>query len=93
MFPKGRLRQEQLVSEELALKKAIFAHEQARTKLAVFEQYTKLKSIDELRAAVEKLRSDLIAAKSRWELEKQRESELERKVANATTSRSESESN
>jgi HlyD family secretion protein len=63
----------QLVSDELSLKKAKFAVEQNETKKRVLEEYTKAKTIKELRAEVEKARSDELAKRATYELEKARE--------------------
>ena len=78
MFDKGYVSQAQKVSEELTLKKAQFALEQAQSKREVLlNQYTKGKTIKELRSEVEKARSDELAKEAAWELEKAKEIELE----------------
>ena len=71
----------QKVSEELTLKKARFALEQAQSKKKVLVEYTKDKTIKELESEVEKARSDELAKKATWELEKSKEKKLERQIA------------
>ncbi len=69
------------VSEELTLKKARFALEQAESKKKVLVDYTKGKTIKELKSEVEKARSDELAKKATWELEVSKEKKLERQIA------------
>ncbi len=53
MFDKGYVSAAQKISEELALKKARFALEQAQSKRKVLVEYTKAKTIKELQSDVE----------------------------------------
>ena len=55
------------------MQKAKFALEQAQTKKDVLEKYTKEKTIKELQAEVEKAKSDELAKKATYELEKSKE--------------------
>ncbi len=80
MFAKGFVALAVKVSEELALKKARFTLEQAQTKKRVVVEFSKGKSIKELKCAIEKARAEELARKADWELEKSRERELERRV-------------
>ena len=68
------------VSEELSVKKAAFALEQAVSKKKVLIDYTKPKTIKELKTDVEEARSNELATKAAWELEKSIESALEHYV-------------
>jgi HlyD family secretion protein len=80
MFDKGYVSQAQKVAEELALKKAVFAVEQAATKRKVLTDYTKSKTTKELKSEVEKAHSDELAKQATWELEKAKELVLEREL-------------
>jgi beta-lactamase regulating signal transducer with metallopeptidase domain len=80
MFSKGYVAKSVVVAEEQALRKARFAIEQAQSKKKVLVDYTKGKTIKELKSEVEKARSDELAKKKVWELEKAKESALEREV-------------
>lgn len=82
MFDKGYVSLAQKKTEELSLQKAQFALEQANSKLKVLEQFTKAKTIKELRSDVEKALSDEKAKEQTYELEKQKESKYERQIAN-----------
>jgi RND family efflux transporter MFP subunit len=84
MFDKGYVSMAQKVSEELTLKKAQFALEQAQSKRTVLIKYTKGKTIKELESEVEKARSDELAKQATWELEKGKEEKLEKQIANCT---------
>ena len=81
MYVKGYVSKAQAVSEELALKKARFAKEQADSKKMVLEEYTKSKTIKELESEVEKARSDELAKKATHELESGKEKKLEKQIA------------
>jgi RND family efflux transporter MFP subunit len=65
---------------EEALTRQTFVLEQAQTKLRVLEQYTKPKTLKELRSEVEKARSTELAKHQTWELEKGKEKMLERQI-------------
>lgn len=80
MFDKGFVSRAQKVSEELTLKKAQFTLEQAESKRKVLVDYSKGKTIKELRREVEKARSDEMAKEAAWDLEKAKEIELERQL-------------
>jgi hypothetical protein len=66
------------LSEELNSQKAKFTLEQRQSKLHVLEQYTKSKTIKELKCEVEKSLSVELAKKEDWGLEKAKEAEMER---------------
>ncbi len=80
MYDKGYVSLAAKNSEELALKKARFALEQAQSKRKVLLDYTKGKTIKELESDVEKARSDELAKKATWELETGKEKKLERQI-------------
>ena len=80
MFVKGYVSEATRVSEELTLKKARFAKEQAESKKKVLVDYTKGKTIKELRSEVEKARSDELAKKATYELENSKEKKLEKQI-------------
>jgi RND family efflux transporter MFP subunit len=84
MYGKGYVSKAMWVSEELALKKARFAVEQAETKKKVLTQYTKSKTTTELRSEVAKASSDELAKKATWDLETSKEKKLERQIAACT---------
>ena len=80
MFEKRYVSQAQKASEELNLKKARFALEQAQSKLKVLTQYSKGKTVKELGREAEKAKSDELAKEAAWKLEKAKEIELARQV-------------
>jgi RNA polymerase sigma factor (sigma-70 family) len=80
MFEKKFLSQSQKLSEEMNLKKAQFALEQVQFRRAVLVDYTKNKTIKELRSAVEKARADELEKEAVRDLEKAKESNLERQL-------------
>src|SRR5271157_2165477 len=70
---------------EIAVKeyeKAIFALEQAQSKLHVLLDYTRGKTIKELRSEVEKARSDELAKEQTYQLERTKEAKLEKQIVN-----------
>jgi multidrug efflux pump subunit AcrA (membrane-fusion protein) len=81
MWVKGYVSEATKVSEELTLKKAQFALEQAQSKKKVLVDFTKKKTIKELRSEVEKSRSDELAKRATWDLEVSKEKKLERQIA------------
>nr|WP_303652528.1 efflux RND transporter periplasmic adaptor subunit [Paludisphaera mucosa] len=82
MFDKGYVSRAQKVSEELNNQKARFALEQAQSKLAVLERFTKAKTIKELRSDVEKAFSDEKAKEQTYRLEQEKEAKYEKQIAN-----------
>ena len=80
MHKKGFVSKAGLTSEQQTLKKARFAVEQVQSKRKVLVEYTKGKTVKELKSEVEKARSDELAKKGTWEREKLKESALEREV-------------
>jgi len=92
MFEKGFVSMATKASEELSLKKAVFALEQAQTKKKVLVDFTKPKTIKELRSEVEKARSNELAKKAAWLREKATEAELERLVGQPQVSSAKPES-
>ena len=68
------------ISGELDVKKARFLLEQVQSKKKVLVDYTKARRIEELKIASHKARSNELVRKAAWELEKSKESALERRV-------------
>ncbi|MBV8488158.1 MAG: efflux RND transporter periplasmic adaptor subunit, partial [Planctomycetaceae bacterium] len=82
MYEKGYVSRASKVSEELNYQKANFALEQAQSKLNVLENYTKAKTIKELRSEVEKAKSDELAKEQTFQLEKSKEAKLVKQIEN-----------
>lgn len=82
MFEKGYVSKAQKISEELGYQKAQFALEQAQSKLRVLEEYTKAKTIKELKSDVEKARSDELAKEQTLQIEREKEAKYEKQIAN-----------
>ena len=82
MFDKGYVSKAQKVSEELNFQKTKFSLEQAQSKLNVLENFTKGKTIKELRSEVEKALSDELAKKQTYQLERDKEAKLEKQIVN-----------
>jgi HlyD family secretion protein len=82
MFEKGYVSMATKVSEELTLKKARFALEQAQSKKKVLVDYTRGKTVKELKSEVEKARSDELAKKATYALEDSKEKKLEKQIIN-----------
>ena len=82
MYEKGYVSKAAKVSEELNFQKANFALEQAQSKLHVLLDYTKGKTIKELRSEVEKARSDELAKEQTFQLEKTKEAKLVKQIIN-----------
>ena len=80
MFDKGFVSMATKVSEELNFKKAQFTLEQAHAKKKVLEEYTKAKTIKELKSEVKKARTDELDKKAVWKREEANEAELERQL-------------
>jgi HlyD family secretion protein len=73
--------EDRIESAEQALLRETFSLEKAQYKLHVLLDYTKGKTIKELRTEVEKARSDELAKQATWELEKNNVAKLERQIA------------
>ncbi len=82
MYEKGYVSKAAKVSEELNFQKTKFALEQAQSKLHVLLDYTKGKTIKELRSEVEKARSDELAKEQTFQLEKTKEAKLVKQITN-----------
>jgi hypothetical protein len=80
MFDKGFVSRAQKASDERNVKKSLFALEQAQAKKKVLVEYTKTKMIKELKSEVAEARSVELTKKAAWELEKSKESTLEREI-------------
>jgi HlyD family secretion protein len=80
MFDKGYVSRATKVSEELNFKKAQFSLEQAQSKKKVLEEYTKAKTIKELKIEVKKARADELDKRVAWKQAEALEAELEREV-------------
>jgi len=81
MYDKGYVSLATRNSEELTLKKSSFALEQAQSKEKVLIEFTKGKTIKELKSEVEKTRSDELAKKATYDLETGKEKKLEKQIA------------
>ena len=81
MFDKGYVTQAQTTSEELNLQADKYVLEQAESKQHVLRDYTRDKTLKELRSEVEKARSDELAREAIWNLEKLKESRLARELS------------
>jgi multidrug resistance efflux pump len=77
MNKKGFVSGSQLTAEKLALEKALFALEQARTKENVLVKYTKDKTLKQLKAEVEKERATELSRQATLEREKAIQDRLE----------------
>lgn len=84
MQAKGYVSQAQKVSEELSLKKAQFALEQAQSKRKILVDYTRGKTLKELQSDVEKAHANELFEKQVWETEEARAAELERQFLSNT---------
>jgi HlyD family secretion protein len=82
MAEKKYVSQGQVTSDEQTLQKARFAVEQHKTHKKVLVEYTRSKTLKELRAEVEKARSEELSRKATHELEKAKEEGLRRQVRN-----------
>ena len=80
MLKKGYVPPATVTAEELTLKKARFALEQVQSKRKVLVDYTRGKTVKELKSEIEKARSDELKKKGNWEREKSKESALEREA-------------
>jgi multidrug efflux pump subunit AcrA (membrane-fusion protein) len=81
MFGKGYVSLAAMKAEELALQKTRFALEQAQTKLKVLVEFTRGKTIKELKSEVEKAKTDELAKKATWDLETSKEKKLDKQIA------------
>jgi hypothetical protein len=70
-----------LTTDQLSVKKARFALEHALSKKKVLVSFTKDKTSKELTDQVDRARSNELAKKAVWEIEKLKESALEQRVA------------
>jgi HlyD family secretion protein len=84
MVEKGYVSVSQKIADTLSLDKAKFSLEQAQTKLDVLEKYTRDKTLKELGADVEKAKSDELAKKATFSLEKDKEAKLVRQIKACT---------
>jgi HlyD family secretion protein len=82
MLQKGYVSLAQNVADKVALQQKNFAFEQAQMKKKVLEDYSKEKTIKELKSEVEKARSDELAKEATWDLEKSKEAKLRRQIVN-----------
>jgi len=71
---------DRLDASEHAVLRETFSLEKAQTKLNLLDNYTKPKTVKELRTEVEKALSDELAKKQRWDLEKDKEAKLEKQI-------------
>ena len=82
MLEKGYVSKAQNIADKVGLEQKIFAFEQAQTKKKVLLDYTRDKTIKELKSEVEKTRSDELAKQQTWQLEKDKEAKLEKQIKN-----------
>ncbi len=82
MRDKGYVSEAQKTSDKFNLDKAKFTLEQSQTSMSVLLKYTRDKTLKELRAEVEKAKSDELAKKATLELEKDKEAKLEKQIKN-----------
>jgi hypothetical protein len=75
-FEKGFLSKAQLVSEELAFRRAQFTLEQRRSRLDVLKKYDKERELKKLSANIDKARAEELSKQAAWELAKRREDTL-----------------
>ena len=80
MLKKGFVPPATVTAEELALRKARFTLERVQSMKKVLVDYTRGKTIKELKSEIEKARSDELKQKRTWEREKSKESVLEREA-------------
>lgn len=80
MLEKKYITPAQKLSEELTVKKARFALEQAQSKRKVLVDYTRAKAIKQLKSEVEKARSDELAKQAAWEVAEFQEIDLEHQL-------------
>ena len=73
-----------IMRAELAIARANLALEKARNGLHLLTDYTKRKQIKALISAIERARSEELAKKAVWELEKSKAAGLERQIASCT---------
>lgn len=81
MFEKGYVSKAQVLADDSNLQRSKFNFEQSQTKLKVLLDYTKEKTLKEFYSDVEKSRSDELAKKATWELEKSKEEKLIKQIA------------
>ena len=84
MFGKGYVSKATNIADQLTMQQADFDLEQAQTQLKVLEKYTKEKQIKSLCSDVEKAKADELSKQSSWELERTKESKLERQIEKCT---------
>jgi HlyD family secretion protein len=73
---------DRLESARIAVPRAKFALEQAQSKLNVLENYTKAKTIKDLKSEIEKALSIELARKQAYQLERDKEARLEKQIVN-----------
>ncbi|QEH39049.1 ECF RNA polymerase sigma factor SigE [Aquisphaera giovannonii] len=78
MLKRGYVSKAQKESDDLSLKKSEYGLEQNRAKRRVLVDYTKGKTIRELRSAIEKARVEMLDRESEWEQARAAEVELGR---------------
>jgi HlyD family secretion protein len=72
----------QVLADDMAKQKSDISLANARKKMEVLEQFTKVKQTTELEANVKKAESDELAKKSTYTLEKTKEDKLKRQITN-----------
>jgi hypothetical protein len=92
MFDKGFITEATKVTEELSLRKARFALEQAQSKKLVLVSHTKSKTLEELNREVERARSNELTKKAALEREKIKEAELQSQLGQSQRNKAKPES-
>ncbi len=82
MLQKGYVSIAQNLADKVTLQQKNFALEQSQTKRRVLQDFTKEKTIKELKSDVEKARSDELAKEQTWDLEQKKQAKLERQISN-----------
>ena len=80
MYEKGYVSKTENIADKIHLQQKIFAFEQAHTKKAVLEQYTRDRTIKELRSGVEKTKAIELAAQAAHEREQTTRERLSRQI-------------
>jgi HlyD family secretion protein len=81
MYEKGYVSKAENIADKISLQQKVFAFEQALTKKAVLEKFTRDRAIKELRSGVEKMKAIELAAQAALERERTTRERLTRQVS------------
>ena len=81
MYEKGYVSKAENIADKISLQQKVFAFEQALTKKAVLEKYTRDRTIKELRSGVEKMKAIELAAQAALERERTTRERLTRQIS------------